>query len=125
MHYRTGHDLNGFLLARRPRGTIPGYSILILKAKMGHTVRDKGKLLNRVRRIKGQVDAIERALEGEQGCAEVMQLIAATRGAMNGLMAEIIEGHVRDHVASPDISSAAAREEGADKLVEVLRTYLR
>ncbi|HJV51875.1 MAG TPA: metal-sensing transcriptional repressor, partial [Noviherbaspirillum sp.] len=66
---------------------------------MGHTVRDKTRLLNRVRRLRGQVDAIERALEEEQGCAEVMQLIASTRGAMNGLMAEIIEGHVREHVA--------------------------
>ncbi|RZI40214.1 metal/formaldehyde-sensitive transcriptional repressor [Herbaspirillum sp. HC18] len=92
---------------------------------MGHTVRDKNKLLNRIRRIKGQVDAIERALDGEQGCAEVLQLIAATRGAMNGLMAEIIEGHIRDHVASPDIVSPALRRQGADELIEVLRTYLR
>jgi FrmR/RcnR family transcriptional regulator, repressor of frmRAB operon len=92
---------------------------------MGHTVRDKGKLLNRVRRLKGQVEAIERALEGEQGCTEVLQLIASTRGAMNGLMMEIIEGHVRDHVASPDIETALARQQGADELIEVLRTYLK
>lgn len=92
---------------------------------MGHTVRDKTRLLNRVRRLRGQVDAIERALEEEQGCAEVMQLIASTRGAMNGLMAEIIEGHVREHVASPDIASDAARKQGADDLIEVLRTYLK
>ncbi len=92
---------------------------------MGHTVRDKTRLLNRVRRLRGQVDAIERALEEEQGCAEVMQLIASTRGAMNGLMAEIIEGHVREHVASPGIASDDARKQGADELIEVLRTYLK
>ena len=49
-----------------------------------HTIREKTKLLNRVRRIRGQVEAIERALEGERGCAEVMHLVAAARGAMNG-----------------------------------------
>ncbi|MGE5623262.1 MAG: metal/formaldehyde-sensitive transcriptional repressor [Bacillota bacterium] len=92
---------------------------------MGHTVRDKTRLLNRVRRLRGQVDAIERALEEEQGCAEVMQLIASTRGAMNGLMAEIIEGHVREHVAGPGIASDDARRQGADELIEVLRTYLK
>jgi DNA-binding FrmR family transcriptional regulator len=58
---------------------------------MTHTIREKAKLLNRVRRIRGQVEAIERALEQEIGCADVMQLIAAVRGAMGGLMAEVME----------------------------------
>lgn len=92
---------------------------------MGHTVREKTKLLNRVRRLRGQVDAIERALEEEQGCSKVMQLIASTRGAMHGLMAEIIEDHIREHVASHDIGSNAVRQQGADELIEVLRTYLK
>lgn len=92
---------------------------------MGHTVRNKNKLLNRVRRLKGQVDAIERALEEERGCADVLQLIASTRGAMNGLMAEIMEGHIRDHVASPDIAGDADRQQGADELIDILRTYLK
>ena len=72
---------------------------------MGHTVRDKIKLLARVRRIRGQVEALERALEGEKGCTEVLQQIAAIRGAMNGLMTEVIEDHVRTHIASPAITS--------------------
>ena len=92
---------------------------------MGHTLRDKSKLLNRVRRLRGQVEAIERALDEDRGCNEVLQLIASTRGAMNGLMAEIIEGHIREHVASPDIDSDALRARGADELIEVLRTYLK
>jgi DNA-binding FrmR family transcriptional regulator len=92
---------------------------------MAHTTRGKTKLLNRVRRIRGQVEAVERALESENGCAEVLQLIAATRGAINGLMAEVIEDHIREHVASPAIASDADRMKGADELVEVVRSYLK
>ena len=55
---------------------------------MAHTIREKTKLLSRIRRIRGQIEAIERALEGEKGCTEVLHLIAATRGAINGLMGE-------------------------------------
>ena len=92
---------------------------------MAHTTRGKTKLLNRVRRIRGQVEAVERALESENGCTEVLQLIAATRGAINGLMAEVIEDHIREHVASPAIASDAERMKGADELVEVVRSYLK
>ena len=69
---------------------------------MAHIIRDKKKLLNRVRRIRGQIDAIERALEEEQDCSGTLQLIAGCRGAMNGLMAVVLEGHVRLHVLDPD-----------------------
>lgn len=92
---------------------------------MGHTIRDKTKLLNRVRRIRGQVEAVERALENGHACGEVLQLIAATRGAINGLMAEVIEDHVRVHVASPDIKTSAERMQGADELIDVIRSYLK
>jgi DNA-binding FrmR family transcriptional regulator len=92
---------------------------------MGHTVREKTKLLARVRRIRGQVEALERALEAEKGCAEVLQQIAAVRGAMNGLMTEVIEDHVHTHVASPSITSEAERARGADELIEVVRAYLK
>ena len=56
---------------------------------MTHTIREKQKLLARVRRIRGQVEAIERALDGEAGCERVMHLIAGVRGAIAGLMAEV------------------------------------
>lgn len=92
---------------------------------MGHTAREKTKLLNRVRRLRGQMDAIERALEEEVACATVLQLIAATRGAINGLMAEVIEDHIREHVASADITDSAERAAGADELIDVIRTYLK
>ncbi|HUP08391.1 MAG TPA: metal/formaldehyde-sensitive transcriptional repressor, partial [Caldimonas sp.] len=69
---------------------------------MSHTIiHQKQKLLNRVRRIRGQVDAIERALQGEAGCAEVMHLISASRGAMNGLLGEVVEEHIRTHLVDP------------------------
>ena len=63
---------------------------------MSHITKNKTKTLSRVRRIKGQVEAIERALEGEGECEEVLQLVASCRGALNGLMAELIEGFVAD-----------------------------
>jgi len=92
---------------------------------MSHTVREKTKLLGRVRRIRGQVEALERALEAEKGCAEVLHQIAAVRGAMNGLMTEVIEDHIQTHIASPAIGSHAKRSEGADELIDVIRAYLK
>ena len=90
---------------------------------MAHTVREKSKLLARVRRIRGQVEAIERALESEVGCADVLQVIASVRGAINGLMAEVIEDHVHWHVAAPALGGRQ-RSQGAEELIEVVRTYL-
>jgi DNA-binding FrmR family transcriptional regulator len=91
---------------------------------MSHTIRDKTKLLARVRRIRGQVEALERALEAEKGCAVVLQQIAAARGALNGLMTELIGEHVRTHIASPSIRSNSDRAKGADELIDVVRAYL-
>lgn len=92
---------------------------------MGHTVRGKAKLLGRIRRIRGQVEAVERALDREQGCAEVLQLIAAVRGATNGLMAVVIEDHIQMHLANPAIKTNAERTQRADELIDVIRAYLR
>ncbi|MEG0880678.1 MAG: metal/formaldehyde-sensitive transcriptional repressor, partial [Janthinobacterium sp.] len=52
---------------------------------MGHTAHNKTRLLNRVKRIRGQVEGLERGLEEGRDCGEVLQLIAAVRGAVNGL----------------------------------------
>jgi DNA-binding FrmR family transcriptional regulator len=92
---------------------------------MSHTVRGKAKLLARVRRIRGQIEGLERALEAEKGCTEVLHQIVAVRGAMNGLMSEVIEDHVHTHIASPGITSDAARAQGAEELVDVVRAYLK
>lgn len=92
---------------------------------MSHITRNKTKLLGRVRRMRGQVEALERALETDKGCSEVLHQIAAVRGAMNGLMAEVIEDHIQMHVTHPDIESDAERSKGADELIDVIRTYLK
>jgi DNA-binding FrmR family transcriptional regulator len=94
-------------------------------SQMGHTVTEKTKLLARVRRIRGQVEGLERALEAEKGCNEVLQQIVAARGAMNALMNEVIEEHVRGHIASSSITSNAERTKGANELIEALRMYLK
>jgi DNA-binding FrmR family transcriptional regulator len=91
---------------------------------MSHTAREKTKLLNRVRRIRGQLEAVERALEAEDGCSDILHLLAAARGGMNGLMAEVIEDHIREHVASPSLQDGE-RVKGADELVDVVRSYLK
>ena len=92
---------------------------------MTHTVRHKQKLLARVRRIRGQVEAIERALDGEAGCGQVMHLIAGARGAMAGLMAEVVEDHVRTHLLDAETRQNALNTEAAEQLLEVVRTYLK
>jgi DNA-binding FrmR family transcriptional regulator len=89
---------------------------------MSHTIANKAKLLNRVRRIRGQIDAVERALESEAGCGVVLQRIAAARGAMNSLMSEVLEDHLKTHVLS---SKARANVVAAEELIEVVKTYLR
>ncbi|MBV8770790.1 MAG: metal/formaldehyde-sensitive transcriptional repressor [Deltaproteobacteria bacterium] len=92
---------------------------------MGHTIKNKEKLLARVRRVRGQVQAVERALEQEKGCAAVLQLVVAARGAMNSLMAEVIEDHIRLHVVDPARERQTGRAKGAEELIEVIQSYLR
>lgn len=90
---------------------------------MSHTLRDKNKLLARVRRIQGQATALARQLEAGDDCDAVLQQIAAIRGAVNGLMGAVIEGHVEEHlVHQPD---ADRRKEDMEPLLRVLRAYLK
>lgn len=89
---------------------------------MAHTIREKQKLLNRVRRIRGQVEAVERGLEGEIGCSQIMHLVAACRGAVNGLLAEILEDHIRTHLVERDLGG---ERHGVEDLVEVVHSYFK
>ena len=91
---------------------------------MTHTIREKQKLINRVRRIRGQLEGVERMLEEEKGCSEVMQVIAGVRGAVNGLMGEVIEDHIRHHLAADGLTQKE-RDEGAAELIDVVRAYLK
>lgn len=94
-------------------------------APVSHTIREQKKLLARVRRIRGQVDSIERALSNEAGCEQVMHLIAGARGAMAGLMAEVVEDHVRSHLVDGEKHPGALKKEAAEQLLDVVRTYLK
>ena len=96
-----------------------------MRGSMAHTRRDKAKLLARVRRIRGQVEAVERALEAEAGCEQVMHLLASTRAAMAGLMAEVTEDHVRTHLVDPRTHPDALNQDAAEQLIAVIRTYLK
>ena len=92
---------------------------------MSHTIREQKRLLARVRRIRGQIEGIERALTEETGCEKVMHLIAGARGAMAGLMAEVVEDHVRAHLVDVDKYPGALNTDAAEQLLDVVRTYLK
>jgi len=92
---------------------------------MAHTTKDKEKLLIRVRRIRGQVEAIERTLREEHDCTELLQLVAACRGALNGLMAELVEGHIWFHVLDPDRPKDSPQAAAAEELIDIVRAYLK
>ena len=92
---------------------------------MSHTTENKTRLLGRVRRIRGQVEAIERSLDAEKECADILHQIAAVRGAVQRLMGEVIESHIRGHIASSEAASQTDRDRGADELIDIVRTYLK
>ncbi|RZS79516.1 DNA-binding FrmR family transcriptional regulator [Phyllobacterium myrsinacearum] len=92
---------------------------------MSHTTKEKAKLLARIRRLKGQMEAVERALEAEVACGDILNLVASVRGAVNGLVVELIEDHIRMHVVDPDMDPDAERAQGAAELIDVVRTYLK
>ena len=108
-------DLSGEWLAAVITVLYPSIFSLRRITGMAHTIHAKKPLLARVRRIKGQAEALERAL---------LQQIAAIRGAVNGLMAEVLEGHVREHLGAADVS-AAQRQEDLDVVLAALRSYMR
>jgi len=90
---------------------------------MSHTSREKAKLIARVRRIKGQLEGIERALEADAACVEVLRQIASVRGAVSGLTAEVMEDHLREHVLAP--SNDQERRQGGEEMIEVIRAYMK
>lgn len=87
-------------------------------------LRDRRGLVNRVRRLRGQVDAIERGLAGQASCSDLLQRITAARGAINGLMAEVLEEHVREYLAPPDGNADRRQADAAEELIEIIHSYL-
>lgn len=92
---------------------------------MTHTVRDRTKLLHRARRIRGQLEGVERALEADGNPFEILQTVAACRGALNSLMVEIIEGHIRLHVLDPAQPQTEDQAEAAEELIDIVRAFLK
>jgi DNA-binding FrmR family transcriptional regulator len=92
---------------------------------MAHTIRDKTKLLHRVRRIRGQLNAVEKALLAEHECSTILLTVAACRGALNSLMAEIIEDHIQFHILDPQHKSTAEQKKAAKEIINVVRRYLK
>ena len=87
-----------------------------------HIIADRDKLLARVRRIAGQIGAVERQLSGDAGCSETLQLVASVRGAVGSLMEELIKQHMREHVARPGIRDETG-EAAAEKMLGLIRRY--
>lgn len=96
---------------------------------MAHTIHGKEKLILRIRRIRGQLNAAEKALQDEKDCSELLHTLSACRGAMGSLIAEILEGHVFEHVVVSDHGKhkkpAKDQLDAAHELMSVIRTYLR
>ncbi|MDC7684247.1 metal/formaldehyde-sensitive transcriptional repressor [Asticcacaulis sp. BYS171W] len=91
---------------------------------MSHTHKDQDALVMRVRRIAGQLEAVERALTSGADCAKTLHLVAAVRGAVNGLVDEVIEAHLLEHVAAPGLTDAE-RAEGAAEVLQAIRRYAK
>ncbi len=92
--------------------------------KVPEILREKQKLVFRVKRLRGQFAAVERALTGGDECADILMLLAAIRGGVNGLMAEILEDHIRLHMMTPDQKMDSPEELGED-LIGLVRAYLK
>ncbi len=92
---------------------------------MGHVEREKLKLLNRLKRIRGQIEAIERAVENDSECARVLQQATACRGAMDGFIAEVIEDHIREHMIDPAAPRDDPRVQAAEELVSIVHSYMK
>jgi len=95
-----------------------------MSEKVPEVSREKQKLLFRVKRLRGQFAAVERALTAGDECADILMLLAAIRGGVNGLMAEILEDHIRLHMMTPDQKLESPEELGED-LIGLVRAYLK
>jgi DNA-binding FrmR family transcriptional regulator len=92
---------------------------------MSHTIKEKQNLLLRAKRIQGQVEALVRALSEERDCSDVLQVMSAARGAMNSLMAELLEGHIRSHVLNGKHKPTSRQVVAADEVIDMVKSYLK
>lgn len=88
---------------------------------MAHTIRDKKKILARINRLKGQLEAFSQAIENEKDCYQVMQLLSSCRGALNGLMGDLVEDHIREHIVKAETKKNAATS--GEEVIEIMRSF--
>jgi DNA-binding FrmR family transcriptional regulator len=116
---------NGFHFGCGAAYTIGEYSI---KSAGDHFVShigdEKTKLLNRLKRLKGQIEAIERLVTADSDCARVLQQATACRGALEGFIGEVIEDHIREHLVDPTAPTSDPRTQAAEELVAIVHSYL-
>jgi DNA-binding FrmR family transcriptional regulator len=92
---------------------------------MSHTIKNKQELILRAKRIQGQIKALVRALTEERDCSDVLQLVSAARGALNSLMAELLEGHIKSHVLNGKQKPTSEQVEAADEVIAMVKSYLK
>jgi FrmR/RcnR family transcriptional regulator, repressor of frmRAB operon len=92
---------------------------------MGHVSKEKDKLIRRLRRLRGQIEAIERAVEADQECAGILQQATSCRGALDGFIAEVIEDHIREHMIDRKAGPGDPHVEAAHELIEIVHMYLK
>jgi DNA-binding FrmR family transcriptional regulator len=92
---------------------------------MSHVAKEKAKLLNRLKRMRGQIEAMERAVDGDNECATVLQQATACRGALDGFIAEVIEDHIREHMVDAKEGRETPQVLAAEELIEIVHQYLK
>ncbi len=95
-----------------------------MKDKINTNSREHQKLLHRVKRLRGQLAAVERSLDAGNECADILMLLAAIRGGVNSLMAEVLEDHIRLHMMNPE-QPMDSSQELAEDLIGLVRAYLK
>ncbi len=88
---------------------------------MSQTIREKSKIISRVNRLKGQLDAFAEAIDSEEECYQVMQLLSSCRGALNGLMGDVIEQHIREHIVEAENKKIAT--ESGEELIDIMKSF--
>jgi len=92
---------------------------------LSHITGAQKELVARINRIQGQLDAIREAVQEEEECATLLQQVAACRGGINGLMAEIIEREIKCHVLPPNTRANSPEANAADEVIEMVRRYIK
>lgn len=90
---------------------------------MVHVLEGRKKIISRIRRIKGQLDAVERGLEEGKDCYAILQTLTASRGGLNGLIGELIEGHIKEHVMKDFENPKSPSDKSALELIKLMKTY--